>query len=42
METKKKEFLQREYGKHGDGHSGEILAMSLNYDNKILATAGKD
>ncbi|CAD8128140.1 unnamed protein product [Paramecium sonneborni] len=42
LETKKKEFIQREVGKHGDGHYDEVLTISLNFDGKILASAGKD
>lgn len=42
IESGKKEFLQREFGKHGTGHYDEVLTMSLNFDGKMLATAGKD
>lgn len=42
IETKKKTFLQREFGKHGNGHHDEVLTISLNYDGRILASAGKD
>lgn len=42
LETQKKTILS--YGKSKDplGHYDEILCLSLNFDGKILATAGKD
>jgi ribosomal RNA-processing protein 9 len=42
IETQKKTFISLGKKKDSNGHFDEVLAMALNYDGKMLVTAGKD